>query len=85
MLSTNQHYIVDQGEEIILHCQFSKTDFNLFSNPVQWYKSQFDETFELNILGNIREPFHKTGRFAVAYIAQPPRHTVVLTITSECV
>ena len=83
MLSHDQQYIVDVGAQLSLRCEFFKAHFNLFDNPVQWKKSQYGEETELNILGNVREPFDSTGRFKVTYNPDPPRYTMELTIRSK--
>ncbi|KAK2158959.1 hypothetical protein LSH36_161g07000, partial [Paralvinella palmiformis] len=80
MLSHDKEYIVDVGAHISLGCEFYKNHFNLFDNPVQWKKSQYDEISEINILGNVKEPFDSTGRFHVTYDPSPPRHTMTLAI-----
>jgi len=83
MLSHDQQYIVDVGAQLSLRCEFYKSHFNLFDNPVQWKKSQYGEVSEINILGNVKEPFESTGRFQVTYDPSPPRYIMGLTIKSE--
>ena len=83
MLSHDQQYIVDAGAQLSLRCEFYKSHFNLFDNPVQWKKSQYGEVSEINILGNVKEPFESTGRFQVTYDPSPPRYIMGLTIKSK--
>ena len=84
MLSHNQQYIVDPGAQLTLKCEFFKEKFSLFNNPVQWKKFQYGEESEINILGNIKEPFDSTGRFQVSYEPSAPRYTMALTISGKC-
>jgi hypothetical protein len=37
----------------------------------------------MNIMGNIKEPFESTGKFAVTFNPMPPRYMLELTISSE--
>ncbi len=83
MLSHNQQYILDVGSQLTLRCEFYSDKFSLFENPVLWKKWQYGEESEINILGNIKEPFESTGRFKVTYQPDPPKHTVVLTIIGK--
>ena len=83
MLSHDQQYLVDKGAELSLSCVFYKDNFNLFDNPIQWKKNQHGEVSEINILGNIKEPFDSTGRFEVTFDPLPPRYTMGLNIKSK--
>ncbi len=83
MLSHDQQYIVDVGGELSLHCEFYKTQFNLFDNPVQWKKSQLGEVSELNILGNVKAPFDVTGRFQITYKPSSPRYVLGINIKGK--
>ncbi len=83
MLSYDQQYIVDVGSRLTMKCEFYQDRFNLFDNPVQWKKIQYGEISELNILGNMKEPFISTGRFEVSYEPSEPTHTMGLTIRSK--
>jgi len=80
MISTDQQYILDVGSQLTLSCEFQTDQFSLFDNPVQWKKVQHGEVSEINILGNIKEPFESDGRFSVTYRPSPPEHTLSLTI-----
>ncbi|KAK2144936.1 hypothetical protein LSH36_718g01017 [Paralvinella palmiformis] len=83
MLSHNQQYIIDPGSALSLSCVFYKDNFNLFDNPIQWKKIQYGDTSEINILGNIKEPFESTHRYEVTFDPQPPRYTMGLTVRSK--
>ena len=83
MLSHDQLYTEDVGTHLSLRCEFYKAQFNLFDNPVQWKKMQYGEESEINMLGNVKEPYESTGRFEVTYTPSPPRYIMGLTIKGK--
>ena len=70
-------------ESLVLECEFSTEDFNLFDNPVLWMKSQHDEATYINLMSNINRPFAATGRFEVSFTPEPPRYHLELVIVGE--
>jgi len=80
MLTKGRAYFVDAGERLRLGCQFFMETFNLFDNPVVWIKTQLDERTQMNMMGNLVEPFESTRRFRVTFEAQRPTFTFGLLI-----
>lgn len=80
MLSRHHNFILDQGHNVTLQCDFHAPYFNLFDNPVIWKKNQFGEESDINIMGNIKQPFRSSGRFASQFVERPPRYQFELTI-----
>jgi len=81
MLTKGRAYFVDAGEERLrLDCQFFMETFNLFDNPVVWIKTQLEERTQMNMMGNLVEPFESTGRFRVTFEARRPTFTLGLLI-----
>ncbi len=58
-------------------------DFDIFYSPIQWKKMQYHESSEMNIMGNIKEPFESTGKFEVTFTPLPPRYIMEFSISSK--
>lgn len=71
------------GESIQLGCEFHADHFNLFDNPVLWRKAQRQEQTQINMMGNLLEPFVSARRFRVAFASVNNVHTLWLTITGN--
>jgi len=54
--------------------------FNLFDNPVVWIKTQLHERTQMNMMGNLVEPFESTRRFRVTFEALRPTFTLGLLV-----
>ena len=80
MLTKGRAFFVDAGERLRLDCQFFMETFNLFDNPVVWIKTQLDQRTQMNMMGNLVEPFESTGRFRVTFEARRPTFTLGLLI-----
>ena len=85
MLSRGQMHVLNAGEDVSLECEFYTDEFDLFYNPILWQKIQYHEATEMNIMGNIKEPFESTGKFEVTFNPLPPRHMLQLTISSKLI
>lgn len=83
MLSVDQVHIVNPGDSVVLECKFHADQYSLFDYPVLWRKSQFDEDIQVNIMGNINEPFLSTNRFEATFTSSPPRYGLQLAIDGE--
>ena len=85
LLSRGQQFVVNVGAGVTLECEFYTDDFNLFDNPILWRKTQLAERTQMNMMGNLMEPFSATTRFKVAFEPQPPRYVLALAISgSSC-
>jgi len=80
MLNEGQVHVMNSGESLTLECGFRAEGYNLFDYPVLWRKVQKDEEMQVNIMGNINEPFVSTNRFEVAFSSSPPKHKLELSI-----
>jgi hypothetical protein len=80
MVTENEVHVLNEGESATLECSFHADDYSLFSYPVLWRKSQRGEDTQMNIMGNINEPFASSNRFEVAFTALSPRYKFELTI-----
>jgi len=84
MLSKGQVLLVNSGETVRLNCEFTADSrFNLFDNPVWWRKAQRHEETQVNMMGNLLEPFESTQRFTVTFHSRPPNYTLRLTIAGR--
>ena len=83
MLSVDQVHIVNPGDSVVLECKFHADQYSLFDYPVLWRKSQFDEDIQVNIMGNINEPFLSSNRFETTFTATPPRYGLQLSIDGK--
>jgi len=80
MMTKGRAYFIDAGERLRLECQFLMETFNLFDNPVVWTKTQLDQRTQMNMMGNLVEPFESTRRFRVTFEARRPTFTLGLLI-----
>jgi len=80
MMTKGRAYVVDAGEHLRLDCQFFMETFNLFDNPVVWIKTQLGERTQMNMMGNLVEPFESTARFRVTFEARRPTFTLGLLV-----
>ena len=85
-------HILTKGPQVIqvnndqtanLSCEFYAQDFNLFENPIIWRKTQLGEDFQMNMMGNLIEPFSTVRRFKVTLDQHSPRYLFTLAITSK--
>ena len=83
MLTTGQMFVFNSDEEVTLQCEFHMERFDLFYHPVLWQKIQYHEATEMNIMGNMKEPFASTKKFSVYFNPSPPKYTMGLTIRSK--
>lgn len=82
MLSKGRAMVVGVDERVSLDCRFEAQIFNLFDYPVLWRKTQAVEETQINIMGNINEPFINTNRYEVTFDQTgPPRYNLELIIT----
>jgi len=75
--------IVKAGETAKLECEFISETFGLFDNPVVWRKTQRLERSQINMMGNLMEPFASARRFRATYQPYSPRYVFGLTIESK--
>jgi len=80
MVTEGQVHVLNEGESVGLECSFHADGYSLFSYPVLWRKQQLDEDVQMNIVGNVNEPFFGTGRFEVAFTSLAPRYKFELYI-----
>lgn len=83
LLSHDETKSLGLGDRVSLECDFYKDSFNLFDNPILWRKTQLDEDTQMNMMGNLLEPFASTKRFKVAFSQRPPRYRLGLNITGK--
>jgi len=83
LLSRGQQFVTDVGDDVTLECEFYTDEFNLFDNPILWRKVQLSEQVQMNMMGNLMEPFASTARFKVSFVPQPPRYVLTLFISGE--
>ena len=82
MVTEGQVYVLNEGDSEVLMCSFHADGYSLFSYPVLWRKQQIDEDVQMNIMGNVNEPFVSTNRFEVAFMSLAPRYKFELTLLS---
>jgi len=83
LLSRGKQFVVDVGADVTLECEFYTDDFNLFDNPILWRKIQLSERTQMNMMGNLMEPFASTARFKVSFVPQPPRYVLTLFVSGN--
>ena len=83
MLTRGQMLIVKAGQTAKLECEFISETFSLFDNPVVWRKTQRVERSQINMMGNLLEPFASARRFRATYQPYSPRYVFGLTIESK--
>ena len=83
-MTTGSHVIsVGAGDSLQLVCEFEATTFNLFDNPVLWRKTQGSEQTQMNMMGNLLEPFVTQRRFTVDFVPKLPIYTLWLHIAGQ--
>ena len=75
--------VLNEGENILLDCDYHADHYNLFDCPVLWIKTQRNEENKINIMGNINEPYVTAKRFTVAFTDNRPRYQLTLNIKSR--
>ena len=86
ILSEGKTFSMSPGESLSLTCSFEADRYNLFDCPVLWRKTQRDEELQINIMGNINEPFMSSNRFEVSFTSEkmaPTKYLLELTILGE--
>src|SRR6218665_124327 len=83
MSTRGQIHVLNSGQSVQLECEFLTDDFSMFDNPVIWKKMQKEEESQLNMMGNIFEPFLSTGRYEVAFTHDPPRFCLTLSLLGK--
>jgi len=58
---------MDVGDSLSLDCRFHAVNYNLFDYPVLWRKRQLDEDVQVNVMGNINDPFLAGHRFEATF------------------
>jgi len=80
MVTEGQVHVLNEGESVVLECSFHADGYSLFSYPVLWRKQQLDDDVQMNIMGNVNEPFAATNRFEVAFTSLAPRYKFELSV-----
>ena len=62
-------HVVNVGDSLTLDCHFHAVNYNLFDYPVLWRKHQLNDAVQINVMGNINEPFLAEHRFEVTFSA----------------
>ena len=70
MKTKGQTVVLGYAESVTLNCEFKAEPFNLFDNPVLWIKRQHREEVQINMMGNLLEPFASTKRLRVSFVTQ---------------
>ena len=84
MLSKGQMFIVKAGETVQLECEFYTESFSLFENPIVWRKAQRLEESQINMMGNLMEPFASAKRFRATYQSlSQQRYLFGLTVSGK--
>ena len=83
MKTEGQVYVVNHGQTLEIKCEFHTEDFDMFENPVVWKKYQKNEETQINIMGNIFEPFLATNRFEVTFVSNNHVYCLVLKLSSK--
>ena len=83
MVTEGQVHVLNEGESVVLECSFHADGYSLFSYPVLWRKQQLDEDIQMNIMGNINEPFAASNRFEVAFTSLAPRYKFELSVLGK--
>lgn len=81
MYSAGRSLVVERGTQSLqLDCDFHSEVFNLFDNPVQWHKTQLNESTPINLMGNLLTPFIDGRRLQVTLTRTPPRYNLRLNV-----
>ena len=81
MLTRPRVSVVNPGDRWQLDCEFYAERFNLFDNPILWRKTQAEEDSQVNMMGNLMEPFESTKRLQVTFVSRNPRYILGLIIS----
>lgn len=65
MVTRGRMVIAEAGETVLFDCAFHADQYNLFDYPVLWLKEQRLEETQMNVMGNLNEPFSSTDRIQV--------------------
>lgn len=82
MMTEGHVFVLNHGQTLDISCEFLTDDFDMFDNPVVWKKFQRQEETQINIMGNIFEPFLASNRFEVNFETNAPRYCLRLRITN---
>lgn len=80
MVSKGQVLIVKAGDKVHLECEYFSESFSLFDNPIVWRKAQRSEESQINMMGNLMEPFASAKRFRATFESDPPKYMFGLII-----
>jgi len=69
LLTAGEQHVVNVGDSLTLDCHFHAVNYNLFDYPVLWRKHQLNDAVQINVMGNINEPFLAGHRFEVTFSA----------------
>jgi hypothetical protein len=83
MLTKGQQLIGKAGETKQLECEFYTESFSLFDNPIVWRKTQRLEETQINMMGNLMEPFASAKRFKATFHPHGPRYLFGLIIQGK--
>jgi len=83
MTTDSQVLVVNHGQTLEMLCKFSTYEFDMFNNPIVWKKFQRSEEHQINMMGNIFEPFLSTKRFKISFGADVPRFSFPLHVISK--
>ena len=83
MTTESQVHVLNEGESVVLECNFHADNYNLFDFPVLWRKFQRGEETQMNIMGNMNEPFAASNRFEAAFTSLAPRYKFELSVLGE--
>jgi len=72
LLSSDRQHVINVGDSLALDCRFHAVNYNLFDYPVLWRKRQLDEDIQVNVMGNINDPFLPGHRFEATFTASAP-------------
>ena len=83
MLTHNNTFNKNPGENVQLICDFYAVKFDVFTNPAEWTKNQLGEQTSVNIASSLNEPFN-SSRFEVTLeTKRMPIYSFMLAITSD--
>lgn len=83
VITESQVYVLDGGDSLELECFFQADLYNMFDYPLLWRKVQRTEETQVNIMGNINQPFLATGRYDVDFAITAPIFKLKLYITGQ--
>jgi len=73
-------HTLEEQSSVEMKCQFVSDDFKLFDNPIVWRKRQGSEESQVNMMGNLLEPFAMTQRYKASYTPGGANHDFRLNI-----